>query len=51
MIVRNVGHMLQGDQPADEHDAALRGRIDCSLRLLIEYAKALRLVRDTALST
>lgn len=47
VIVRNVGQMLQGDQAADEHDAALRGRIDYSLRVLVQYAKALRLVRQS----
>lgn len=45
VIVRNVGRMLKGDSPADEHDAALRARIDYSLRLLIEYAKGLAAVR------
>ncbi len=45
VIVRNVGRMLKGDAPADEHDAALRSRIDYSLRLLLEYAKGLALVR------
>jgi NAD(P)H-dependent FMN reductase len=45
VIVRNVGRMLHGDQPADEHDIALRGRIEYSLRLLLKYAEALRLVR------
>ena len=47
VIVRNVGHMLRGDQPADDHDAVLRGRIAYSLRVLVEYAKALRLVRES----
>ena len=47
VIVRNVGQMLHGDQAADEHDAALRGRITYSLRVLVEYAKALRLVRES----
>jgi hypothetical protein len=47
VIVRNVGQMLHGDQPADEHDVALRGRIEYSLRVLVEYAKALRLVRES----
>ena len=32
VIVRNVGQMLHGDQPAEEHDQALRGRITYSLR-------------------
>ena len=47
VIVRNVGQMLHGDQAADEHDAALRGRIEYSLRVLVEYAQALRLVRQS----
>ncbi|NLF73591.1 MAG: NAD(P)H-dependent oxidoreductase [Candidatus Anammoximicrobium sp.] len=47
VIVRNVGQMLRGDQAADEHDAALRKRITYSLRVLIEYAKALQAVRDS----
>jgi hypothetical protein len=38
---------LHGDEPAEEHDQALRGRITYSLRVLIEYAKALRLVRES----
>ncbi len=45
VIIRNVGRMLQGDLPADEHDAGLRQRIEYSLRLLVEYAKALGAVR------
>ena len=39
--------MLQDDQPVDEHDAALRARIEYSLRVLVEYARALRLVRES----
>ncbi len=45
VIVRNVGRMLHGDQPADADDAAVRARLAYSLRVLIEYAKALRTVR------
>jgi len=45
VIIRNVGRMLQGDSPVDEHDAALRQRIEYSLRLLLQYAEALRSVR------
>ena len=47
VIVRNVGRMLKGDQPADEQDASLRKRIEYSLRLLLEYASALRHVRES----
>lgn len=49
VIVRNVGQMLKGDQPAGEHDASLRRRISYSLQLLIEYAKALQSVRASGL--
>ena len=47
VIVRNVGEMLRGERPGNEHDESLRNRITYSLRLLLEYAKALRLVRDS----
>jgi len=47
VIVRNVGQMLRGEQPADEHDVSLRRRLDYSLRVLVEYAKGLRLVRSS----
>jgi hypothetical protein len=46
VIVRNVGQMLHGKQPADEHDESLRSRIAYSVRMLLEYAKALRAVRE-----
>jgi NAD(P)H-dependent FMN reductase len=45
VIVRNVARMLKGDRPAEEHDASLRQRIEYSLRVLLQYATALRLVR------
>ncbi len=45
VIVRNVGAMLHGEQPADAHDASLRSRIAYSARMLLGYAKALRAVR------
>ena len=46
VIVRNVGQMLHGEQPADEHDESLRSRIAYSVTMLLEYAKALRSVRE-----
>jgi len=49
VIVRNVGQMLKGAQPIDEHDRLLRERIDYSVRILLEYAKALKSVRDSGL--
>jgi NAD(P)H-dependent FMN reductase len=47
VIVRNVGRVLKGDRPADEHDASLRQRIEYSVRVLLEYAKALQSVRSS----
>ena len=47
VIIRNVGQMLKGDQPADKHDGSLRVRIEYSLRILLEYARALRCVRES----
>lgn len=49
VIVRNVGHMLKGTQAVDEHDRLLRERIDYSARMLVEYTKALKTVRDSGL--
>jgi NAD(P)H-dependent FMN reductase len=49
VIVRNVGQMLKGAQVVDEHDRLLRERIDYSARVLVEYAKALKSVRDSGL--
>ena len=47
VIVRNVGRMLQGPEPADQDDAALRNRLQYCLQVLLEYTKALRLVRSS----
>jgi len=47
VIIRNVGRMLHGDQPADEQDAAVRNRLTYCLKVLLEYTKALRLVRSS----
>ena len=49
VIVRNVGQMLKGAQVVDEHDRLLRERINYSARMLVEYAKALKSVRDSGL--
>ncbi|MGQ9575690.1 MAG: NADPH-dependent FMN reductase [Thermoguttaceae bacterium] len=49
VIVRNVGRMLKGDQPADDQDASLRRRLEYSLRVLLEYARALHGVRASGL--
>lgn len=47
VIVRNVGSMLKGDSPTDEHDAGLRERISYSLRVLMGYSVALKQVRQS----
>jgi NAD(P)H-dependent FMN reductase len=47
VIVRFVGEVLNGDLPQSEDEAYLRRRLDYSLSVLAEYAKALRQVRDS----
>lgn len=47
VIIRNVGRMLHGPEPADEHDAAVRQRLSYCLKVLLEYTKALRAVRSS----
>ncbi len=47
VIVRNVGAMLKGDAPADDHDKHLRERINYSLKVLVQYSKGLKLVRES----
>jgi NAD(P)H-dependent FMN reductase len=45
VIVRNVNEVLNEADPASEEDSSLRKRFDYSLRILAEYAKALKTVR------
>ena len=45
MILRNVGSLLNGDEPASDIDASVRERLGYSLTMLQEYAKALAGVR------
>jgi len=47
VIIRNIGRMLHGPEPADEQDAAVRQRLNYCLKVLLEYTKALRLVRSS----
>jgi len=47
VIVRFVGDVLNGETAQSEDDASLRKRLDYSLAVLAEYAKALKLVRDS----
>jgi len=48
VIVRNVGEMLHGDKPASEQDASIRARLAYSSGLLMQYAQALKSVREAA---
>ena len=47
VIARHVGDVLNGAEVASEEDRYLRERIEYSLRVLIEYGKALRSVRES----
>jgi NAD(P)H-dependent FMN reductase len=47
MIIRNVGSLLHGEIPVSPEDAAVRDRLQYCLRVLLEYIKALRLVRES----
>jgi len=47
VIVRHVGDVLNDSAPQSEDDTLLRKRMDYSLSVLAEYAKALRLVRES----
>jgi NAD(P)H-dependent FMN reductase len=49
VIIRTVGEMLKGDTPANKHDADTRKRLDYSLRVLLEYAKNLKGVRESGI--
>ena len=50
VLVQDVGDVLQGNEPAGERDAWLRRRIDFSLKILLEYATALRPLRASGLT-
>lgn len=47
VIVRNVTEVLNEESPVSEEDTLIRGRIDYGLRVLAEYARALKLVRGS----
>jgi NAD(P)H-dependent FMN reductase len=46
IIVREVAQIFEGAAPANKDDEFLRDRADFSLRLLLDYAKALKAVRE-----
>lgn len=47
VIVRDAAKQLHGETPASEDDAFLRHRIEYGVKVLIEYGKALRQVRES----
>jgi NAD(P)H-dependent FMN reductase len=47
MVIRDVGNLLNDKEPASEVDAGVRARLAYSLKVLAEYAKALKFVRDS----
>jgi len=47
LVIRDVGEMLEGPEPASEADAYIRKRIDYALGILRSYGSALRLVRSS----
>ncbi len=47
VIVRDVNKMLHGDTPASEDDGFLRKRFDYGVKVLLEYGKALKQVRES----
>ncbi|WP_372874195.1 NADPH-dependent FMN reductase [Pseudomonas sp.] len=47
LIVRQVETVLNGELPADEDDARIRARADWALGVLVQYARAMRLLRTT----
>jgi NAD(P)H-dependent FMN reductase len=50
LIVREVNTMLHGEAPANKDDEYIRGRADFALRILLEYAKSLKSVRDSGVT-
>ena len=46
-VVRDVEKVMNTESPVSENDKFIRDRVDYGLRLLAEYAKALRLVRES----
>lgn len=47
VIVRNVEEMLLGETPAHDRDEATRNRLGYGVRLLLEYGKALKGIRES----
>lgn len=47
VIVRQSEQMLKGDTPQSPHDESIRKIIDYSVKVLIEYTKALKGIRES----
>lgn len=47
VIVKSAPEMLKGDTAANSHDEHLRKRLDYSVKVLVEYGKALKAVRES----
>lgn len=47
VIIRQVQHALNSRVPQNDHDLVVRQRLQYSLNLLLEYAKALAMVRES----
>lgn len=47
LIVRDVAHIFKTAEPENDTDKYIRARADYALKLLLEYAKALKGVRDS----
>lgn len=50
LIIREVGKMLLGETPTDKDDEYIRGRAVFALKILLQYAKSLKSVRDSGVT-
>jgi NAD(P)H-dependent FMN reductase len=46
LIIRDVNQMLHGDQPATKDDEFIRDRIEFALKILLDYTRGLKVVRE-----
>lgn len=47
LIVREVAKMFEGEAPSGKDDEYMRGRADFTLKLLVEYTKAFKPMRES----
>jgi len=50
LIIRNAATIFNGDTPSGKDDEYLRGRADFALKILVEYTKALKPVRESGIT-